>query len=231
MSYHLFLFDIDNCLIHIPESATYFDSLLVKTLQKLSARIPERQIRNKLWEAGQDYKFLLKQWKVTKIDQFWEEYDKEDFFYRKKLLKEKKITLFPDVRPVLDNLLKKNDKVKLAIISNTADYIVEYMLKEFNLKDYFHHVFALSYEFPQEFAKPSPLGIKITLEQLGFNSTNAEQTIMIGDSKIDIIAAKRAQIDACLILREGEKYSGTINQWAIQPDYIINNLWEILEFS
>ena len=120
--------------------------------------------------------------------------------------------------------------MKLGIVSNTADYIVEYMLTEFKIKEYFHYVFALSSEYPQEFAKPALAGIKITLEHLGFNSTNAEEAIMIGDSKIDIIAAKRAQIDACLILREGKKYSGTINQWAIQPDYIINSLWEILEF-
>ncbi len=230
MKYRFFLFDLDNCLIHIPDPSNYFDSILVKTLQKLTECVPERKIRNKLWEAGENYRILLEEWRVPEIDKFWEEYDFLDFSHRRILMKENKIKLFSDVRPILVNLLKKWKNVKLGIVSNTAYYIVEYMLTKFKIKEYFHHVFALSSEYPQEFAKPAPTGIKITLDHLGFNSTNAEEAIMIGDSKIDIIAAKRAQIDACLILREEAKYSGTITQWAIQPDYIINSLWEILEF-
>ena len=70
MKYRFFLFDLDNCLIHVPDPANYFDSLLVKTLQKLTKCVPERKIRNKLWEAGENYRILLEEWKVSEIDKF-----------------------------------------------------------------------------------------------------------------------------------------------------------------
>ena len=55
------------------------------------------------------------------------------------------------------------------------------------------------------------------------------KAIMVGDSKVDIIAAKRAKINACLIRRELDKYPEGYETWEHQPDYIIENLEDIFK--
>ena len=218
---------MDDCLIHIPDSTNYFDSILVKTLKKLSANVPERNERNKLWSLGENYISHLKEWKVKNIDGFWELFDFTDFIQRKQLIQEKKISLYSDVHETLNILLKSERDVKIALISNTADYVVEEMLRQFNLENIFHEIFALSSKFSQKYAKPSPLGVQIILQKLGYEPERS-RALMIGDSLADIIAAKRAGIEACLIRRNPSKYPDGYAQWEYKPDLVIHKLTEIL---
>jgi len=228
MNFDYYLFDLDNCLLYIPNPGEHFDNVLLKTFNKLSNKniLPSRDERNKFWSAGEDYLKLLKEGGITDLENFWKYFDKIDFEKRKILVEKEKIHLFRDVYSVLKDL-QRADK-KLAIISNTADYIVEYCLKEFKISHLFHECFGLGYDKDQTFAKPSPNGILTVLKKLNFKS-NDSRAIMIGDSIADIFAAKRANIKACLIKRDLNKYSKGFNNWKYKPDFVIEHLDELFQ--
>ena len=52
---------------------------------------------------------------------------------------------------------------------------------------------------------------------------------MVGDSYVDIFAAKRADIHACLIKRDFDKYPDGYADWEYKPDTIIKDLKAILD--
>ncbi|MBD3194081.1 MAG: HAD-IA family hydrolase [Candidatus Lokiarchaeota archaeon] len=225
MDIDYYLFDLDNSLLHIPNSSEYFDKILVETLNSISKkRIPDRTERNQLWISGDDYYLLLKKWGVFDDEEFWNKFDLTDYHCRLPLIEDKKIYLYPDVIPLLHKLQKYNKN--LAIVSNTAQFIVEFVLETFNLTEFFHEVFALGGGNEQEIAKPSPKGILATLNKLDYNEESSS-AIMIGDSLVDIVAAKRANIYACLIKRDSQKYIDGFEEWEAPPDFIIENLEEI----
>jgi phosphoglycolate phosphatase-like HAD superfamily hydrolase len=53
---------------------------------------------------------------------------------------------------------------------------------------------------------------------------------MIGDSIHDINAAKAAGISSCLINHRTDKEFDWYKIWKVQPDYVIHNLSELLDF-
>jgi len=227
MRFNPYLFDLDNSLLYIPDPPQYFDNILVETLKSFWIKqIPSREERNKFWNSGEHYIDLLDKWgiKLKDGELFWRRFDAKDFEKRKILIANNKITLFSDALDVLKKL--KAAGKKLALVTNTAKYIVDYVVEKFKLNDYFHDIFALGYGKEQEIAKPSPEGINLILKNLGFNQKKFS-AIMIGDSKLDIIAAKRANIHACLLKRNLWKYSEAVDSWEYQPDFVIENLEEI----
>ncbi len=227
MNWDYFLFDLDNSLLYIPKPAEYFDKVLSETIKKLSREnVPSREERNKFWLSGSDYVKLLRNWGVRDQELFWSHFDEIDFNLRKKYIAREKIHLYDDVVNVLKNLKEKSNK-KLAIVSNTADYIVDYVLEEFNLNPFFEVVFGLGSEKTQDMAKPSPEGINFVLNTLSYTNGN-KKAIMIGDSIVDVFAAKRANIDACLLTRNLNKYPEGYDKWEYKPDFVIKNLDEII---
>jgi HAD superfamily hydrolase (TIGR01549 family) len=227
MRFDCYLFDLDNSLLEIPNPSEYFDDVLVGTLNKFSLKkIPDFNERNKLWKAGEEYLNILKKWGITDSENFWKYFDEIDYIKRKKLIKGDKLNFFPDVLDVLNKLNSANKK--MAIISNTADYIIEYVLNKLNYESFFHETFGLGYDKNQSIAKPSPEGIKLVLKKLEIDpkSSNA---IMIGDSIVDILAAKRANIQACLIRRNLDKYPEGYDKWEYPPDYIIEKLDDLFK--
>lgn len=231
MNFDYYLFDLDNSLLYIPNPPEYFDKILKKSIKAFSvSSIPERIERNQFWLSGDQYKTYLKNWGITLKDynEFWKKFDSIDFQIRKEFVPERKIRLFSDVIYVLNKLLDAGKK--LAIISNTARYIVDYIIKEFNLGDYFHEIFGLGYGNEQELAKPSPEGIKMILNKLDYNK-NHSKALMIGDSLVDIFAAKKAKIHACLLKRNFEKYPDGYSNWEYKPDFVIKDLTQILNLK
>jgi HAD superfamily hydrolase (TIGR01549 family) len=229
MIWDYFLFDLDNSLLYIPEPSEYFDNILSKTIRKFSGEnIPSREERNKFWLSGSDYVKLLRNWGVDDQELFWNYFDEIDFNIRKKYIASKKIHLYDDVVYVLNTLKRKNNK-KLAIVSNTADYIIDYVLEEFNLKSFFEIIFGLGSNTTQEMAKPSSDGIKFVLNSMDYSNGN-KKAIMIGDSIVDVFAAKRANIDACLLTRDLNKYPEGYDKWEYKPDFVIKKLDEIILF-
>jgi HAD superfamily hydrolase (TIGR01549 family) len=227
MEFNPYLFDLDNSLLYIPDPPQYFDNILVETLKSFWIKeIPSREERNKFWNSGEHYIDFLHKWgiKLKEGELFWRRFDAKDFEKRKILIGNNKIKLFPDAIDVLDKL--KAAGKKLALVTNTAKYIVDYIVKKFQLHNYFDDIFALGYGKEQEIAKPSPEGINLVLKNIGFYPKKS-YAIMIGDSKLDIIAAKRANITACLLKRNLWKFSEAVESWEYQPDFIVENLKEI----
>jgi phosphoglycolate phosphatase-like HAD superfamily hydrolase len=87
----------------------------------------------------------------------------------------------------------------------------------------------MGFKNDQEFAKPSPNGIFSILKKFHFDH-KIHKALMIGDSISDIVAAKKANISACLIKRDVLRIQKDTNEWEFQPDYIIDRLDKILEF-
>ncbi|MFX1273591.1 MAG: HAD family hydrolase [Promethearchaeota archaeon] len=223
--YDYFLFDLDNCLLHIPNPSDYFDNILLKTLKKLSIKstLPNRKERNSFWLSGENYLNLLKKWGITDSQYFWKYFDEIDFQYRKQLFDNGEIYIYNDVMKTLKELRNMNKKIGL--VSNTADYIVDYFLEKLNISLFFDETLGLGFDKDQSIAKPSPKGIIFVLNSLNFNPKNSK-AIMIGDSRVDIFAAKRANITACLLKRDEYKYPNR-NDWESFPDYEIDSLNEL----
>lgn len=227
MRYNYLLFDLDNCLLHIPNPGEYFDNVLVRTLKILinNAKItfPTRIERNQFWTSGESYTKLLQEWGASDVTEFWKIFDNIDFIIRKNLLKTNEIYLYDDVMDVLNKLAQSGKK--LGLVSNTADYIVDFFLEYYNLTNLFNEALGLDYLKDQEIAKPSPKGILRVLNNLNFN-IKKDNAIMIGDSIVDVTAAKRAGIMACLIKRDPNKYPAK-EDWEFPPDMEIDSLNEI----
>ncbi len=228
MRFSCYIFDLDNSLLYIPTPWEYFDSILVDTITYFSDKqIPSRAERNTFWNSGDLYVRLLRNWGVNLDDpnKFWERFDAVDFKKRKVLLNQEKVTLFPDVAPVLNKLHTATKK--LGIVSNTSKDIVNYVVEQSDLKKYIQEIFALGYGQDQKFAKPSPAGIQIVLNNLGLNPNNSN-ALMIGDSAVDIAAAKHAKIKACLLKREENIHSEGYKDWDFKPDIVIDSLEDLI---
>ncbi|MCK4369710.1 MAG: HAD family hydrolase, partial [Candidatus Lokiarchaeota archaeon] len=159
---------------------------------------------------------------------FWKVYDEIDFEKRKILIEKNKVYLYKDVTTVLKKIYHDKDNKKLAIISNAAYYIVEYVLEKFNIDKYFHESFGLGYyDNDQELAKPSPKGVLTILKKFNYDSKESK-AILVGDSMFDVIAAKKANIYACLIRRDVNTPKRHYRQWDVKPDFIIESLEELL---
>jgi phosphoglycolate phosphatase len=249
MEFDIFLFDLDGTLLNLGDIGSYADRILQKTLIILGAPdIPEKNERHQFWgsgdkyiellskwgilkpqESGDKYIELLSKWGILKPQEFWRKYDKVDFKHRKILVPQKKIALYDDVKTVLDKIYNHKDGKKLAIVTNTAYYIVDYILKKFNISSFFQEFFSMGFKNDQKYAKPSPHGVLSILRKLKYDQ-KTHRAIMIGDSKSDVVAAKRANISACLIKRDAMRHRKGTDEWEFQPDYIIERLDEILKF-
>ena len=229
MKFDIYIFDLDGTLLNLGNIGVHADQILQKTLIRLNAPIiPDMNERRQFWGSGNNYIDILNNWGVSKAQDFWEQYDKVDFKQRKILLNQNKIALYDDVEIVLERIYKDKDKKKIAIVTNTANYVVDYILKKFNIASYFQEIFSMGFKDDQEFAKPSPRGILSVLEKFGYEQ-NIHRALMIGDSISDIRAAKKANISACLVKRDTMRYNIDTTEWDFQPDYIIERLDKILE--
>ena len=226
MDFKYYLFDLDNCLIHYPNFVDFFDNLLVENLKNFSKNTPPQKERKELLYAEEKYNDILRQWGISDCELFWKLFNEIDFKNRKKLIEKSEIFLFKKVKSVLQRLRDENKKV--ALISNTPNYIVDYILEKFRLNKYFDEVLRIDYNKNQNLAKPSPYGILSILDKLKYNSESSN-AIMIGDSMVDILAAKRANIYGCLIVREASNETLGFEVWDHNPDFIIYSLDDLLE--
>ncbi|MFX1590717.1 MAG: HAD family hydrolase [Promethearchaeota archaeon] len=227
MKFDCYIFDLDGTLLDIGNIGVYADQVLLETLIKLEVKkIPSKIERRELWISGGNFNHVLKKWGISDSSDFWKCYDQTDFEKRKILFVNNEISLFKNAKSLLQQIYNHKEGKKLAICTNTADYIVDYFLKQFKIKNYFHEIFSMRGN-NQEYAKPSPKGILKILEKLGFNSQR-HKALMIGDSIHDMKAAKAANISSCLINHYKQNETERYKNWGIQPNYIIEHLIDLL---
>src|SRR3989338_1183489 len=113
-----------------------------------------------------------------------------------------KVKLFKHTIPALKKL--KSEKIKLALLTNSTRYITHLILTHFKLKKYFDAVVAME---DVKHSKPAP---DMVLEACRRVKIKPSHSLLVGDTKYDMIAGKKA---GCVTV--GYKVKG---------DYRINRL-------
>jgi len=94
---------------------------------------------------------------------------------------------------VLDMLAKlKNNGIKLAVLSNKADYAVQDLCKRY----FVGLIDVAAGEIDGIPKKPSPDGVYRVIDKLG---VQAEKCVYIGDSDVDVITAKNSNMDCIAV--------------------------------
>lgn len=128
-----------------------------------------------------------------------------------------KTITYPHVHTTLDRL--KNNGLTLAIVTNKPFDFVEPILSALALENYFELILggdSLSKK------KPDPEPLLYVCNKLNIST---KQTVMVGDSKNDIISAKSANIDS-IALTYGYNYGECISIY--KPNAIFDNFSDIL---
>jgi phosphoglycolate phosphatase len=126
-------------------------------------------------------------------------------------------TLYPGVREGLDELLAAD--VKMAVLTNKPVRFSEHLIKGLGLENHFFRIYGGN-SFEEK--KPHPKGIELLMEE---SRIGRQQTIMIGDSAVDVMTARNAQVRACGVT------------WGFQPetfaeappDFTIDDMSELVE--
>lgn len=129
------------------------------------------------------------------------------------------IRIFPDVISGLKEL-KKQESIRLGVVSQTPKEQVEQNLRKFNLESYFDNIVLDRW-------KPQPKGLLQALEELKI--TDPEKVVYIGDMKEDLQAAHAAKIQAWAIYREKGSFNTLDNIKKGNPLKILSGLSEISE--
>jgi len=129
-----------------------------------------------------------------------------------------KTTPYSNVKTTLQTL--KDDGYKLAIITNKPFDFIEPILKQLRLDNLFE--LCIGGDSLDE-KKPSPLPLQYVCKKL---NTKPKNTLMIGDSKNDILAAQAANIQS-IAVSYGYNYGEDIRVY--KPDLTIDNFGDILE--
>lgn len=127
-----------------------------------------------------------------------------------------KTTLYENVETTLNKLYKKG--FTLAIATNKPDEYIKPILDKFNLTKYFKiYIGANSVE------KKKPDSMML-LKICGNLNIKVENSIMVGDSKNDVLAARNCQMDS-IALTYGYNYDEDISIY--NPNIVFDNFEEI----
>jgi phosphoglycolate phosphatase len=124
---------------------------------------------------------------------------------------------FPGTFDLLNALKKKN--VKMGVVSNKPQEFTDSVLKKLNLAPYFEVAFGPEATTNR---KPHPEPLLVALQKLGVTTHEA---VMIGDSYVDIQAAKAVPMRVG-VLTHG--YGTREVLTAANPDWIVNSLQELI---
>ncbi len=125
--------------------------------------------------------------------------------------------LYPGVRESLDRLLEA--KMPMAVLTNKPVRISKAIVEELGLSQHFFQIYGGN---SFEFKKPNPIGITTLMAEA---NTAPLDTIMVGDSGVDIQTATNAGVRSC-----GVTYGfqpETLLQFP--PDILVDRLEQLVE--
>lgn len=125
--------------------------------------------------------------------------------------------LYEGVKACLDGLHAKN--IQLGVVTNKPIEFTHSMLEGFELQDYFSVVLGGD-SLPQKKPSPEPL-----LEAMKHCGASASETLMVGDSKSDVGAARAA---GCPVICVPYGYNHGESIENSSPDRIVNSLAELV---
>ncbi|MEK6984532.1 MAG: HAD family hydrolase [Nanoarchaeota archaeon] len=190
------LFDLDGVLVDSIDAWFY---VINDTINQFGLKTVTKSQFKK--EFGAPIERDVTRFYIGKTEKEVEKAYNANFNKRKKYVK-----LFPQSVEVLRKL--KKQKIKTGLISNSTKIIVTTILNSFKLNEYFDVVVTMD---DVKRRKPAPDMVLKACRELNARPKN---TILVGDTKNDMIAGKRA---GCVTV--GYKING---------DYKIKNLKEIL---
>lgn len=216
---NLVLFDLDGTLLDsVPDLALATDQMLL-TLGRSPAG--EEQVRS--W-VGNGAPMLVKRALSGQQEPSQAEFDQILFDRAFPLFLDlygkccaAKSQLYAGVRGFLDQLVVES--VTMGLITNKPIGFTEPLLEEFRLQQYFSIVLGGD---SLEQKKPDPLPLLHAMQQL---QINPEQTLMVGDSRSDIHAARAAGCPVVAV-SYGYNHGEPISRY--QPDLIVDNLLELI---
>jgi phosphoglycolate phosphatase len=124
--------------------------------------------------------------------------------------------LYPGVRDTLDKLLAQGRQ--MAVLTNKPVRFSEGIIEGLGLAGHFRRVYGGN---SFESKKPDPEGLNLLMEEL---SVPRPQTLMVGDSAVDVETARNAQVICC-----GVTYGLQPESFERQPpDFLIDRMEELL---
>jgi phosphoglycolate phosphatase len=125
------------------------------------------------------------------------------------------VVIYPGVWELLDFL--KNRGIKLGMVSNKPHDLTLLTLDKLKLSPYFTVVLGADAMVNK---KPHPEPLLTVLERLGVSPSEA---VMIGDSPVDVEAARAANIPIGLV---SHGFVDEVHLQAAQPDWLVHSLLE-----
>jgi len=133
--------------------------------------------------------------------------------YRRRLLETTRP--YPGVVPALEGLHRKHP---LAVLTNKPVAESLTILEGLGLRRFFRVVCGGD-SFARK--KPDPIGVRFLHEEV---SAPAGETLLVGDSTVDVSTARNAGIRSCLV-----RYGlGPWNEAVERPDFVVDDLRELL---
>ena len=111
--------------------------------------------------------------------------------------------LYPGVREALERFRKAG--IPMAVLTNKPVAVSQAIVDGLGLHDHFRSVYGGN-SFEQK--KPHPVGIETLMAE---NGASREQTLMVGDSSVDVQTARNAKVTACGVT------------WGFQPETFAEN--------
>jgi phosphoglycolate phosphatase len=216
---NLILFDLDGTLI---DSGPDLVLAINHMLEKLNKEKFTQEIIHS-W-VGNGAQTLVKRALLGKSD-ISEEVDEELFqksidifldFYANNLTVA--TVMYPNVKNTLESL--HNAGFTLALVTNKPYEFVEPILKSFDIDGLFSLTIGGN---SLDVKKPDPKPLLYVLDKLNYN---IEQSVMVGDSKNDIEAANRTNMDS-IAVTYGYNYNQDIR--VFNPTCIIDDFADILD--
>ena len=191
-SAELFIFDLDGTLI---DSKTDLVNSVNATRAWMNLEaLPVETVSS---YVGNGAPILIKRALPNATEAQLEEALKYFFAYYKEHMLDA-TTLYPGVREALDELHAANKT--MAILTNKAVRFSRTLIERLSLQNHFFQIYGGN-SFEEK--KPHPIGLHKLMEE---RNTAPENTVMIGDSSIDVLTARAA----------GTKSVGVT--WGFQPD-------------
>ncbi len=189
------LFDFDRTMAYL-----YSDkSLLCKLAEKMIAYYEEYlEVPMEEKEAGRDGYFVWHHMHHLVEEQFPEDMAMKINAGAEKLVSEFELQIImqKELIPGTDKTIRAlwNKGIVLGVVSSNATEVLEYALKKAGILECFSYVGGRLLPFHPEQLKPSPFPIREALKKLGIIPADQGEVWYVGDDKIDLEAAKAAEV-------------------------------------
>lgn len=206
----LIVFDLDGTLVN---SYNTIYKTTLKTLNELEIihEMDEKEFYNRIGHHFLDIFNDLKV-NVPDIEHFINIYKSYYFDFIDES------TLYPDVVETIKEIKAKG--LKVALLTTKAQDQADKIIDLFELRQYFDEVMGRRSDLK---IKPHPEPLEWICNKLG---VNVENTIMVGDSELDVRCGKAAKTKTAAVTFGYRNLDQLKNE---EPDYYLNNLKDILE--